>query len=161
PPPRSQTQRRSTRRTPHPTCPFADNLLPPITVAQRARGLKHTAIRPWGCPRLGSPATSSTMNPVLHFEMPYADRGGMAKFYGSAFGWQTQMLGEEMGNYVVVTTTETDEAGPKAPGRINGGFFPRRPDWPAQHPSVVIAVDDIGEAMRRVADAGGQVLGEP
>jgi len=101
------------------------------------------------------------MNPVVHFEMPYADRRRMAKFYGLAFGWQTQMLGEEMGNYVVVTTTETDEAGPKAPGRINGGFFPRRPDWPAQHPSVVIAVDDIGEAMRRVADAGGQVLGEP
>jgi uncharacterized protein len=101
------------------------------------------------------------MDPVVHFEMPYADRRRMAKFYGSAFGWQTQMLGEEMGNYVVVTTTETDEAGPKTPGRINGGFFARRQDWPAQHPSVVIAVDDIEQAMKRVADAGGQVLGEP
>ena len=101
------------------------------------------------------------MNPVVHFEMPYADRERMAEFYGSAFGWQTQMLGEDMGNYVVTTTTETDEGGPKTPGRINGGFFPRRADWPAQHPSVVIAVDDIEESMGKVAKAGGQVLGEP
>jgi uncharacterized protein len=101
------------------------------------------------------------MNPVVHFEMPYDDRNRMARFYASAFGWQTQMLGEDMGSYVVVTTTETGESGPTTPGRINGGFFPKRPDWPAQHPNVVIAVDDIGAAMRKVAQAGGRVLGEP
>ncbi len=32
------------------------------------------------------------MNPVVHFEMPYENRERMAKFYGSAFSWQTQML---------------------------------------------------------------------
>ncbi|HSC98161.1 MAG TPA: VOC family protein, partial [Casimicrobiaceae bacterium] len=47
------------------------------------------------------------------------------------------------------------------PGTINGGFFPRKPDWPAQHPSVVIAVDDIEESARKVTKAGGKVLGEP
>lgn len=66
-----------------------------------------------------------------------------------------------MGNYVLATTTETDERGPKKPGAINGGFFPRKPDWPAQHPSVVIAVDDITDAMEQVRRAGGAVLGEP
>ena len=85
----------------------------------------------------------------------------MAKFYQSAFGWQTRMLGEEMGNYVLATTTDTDETGPKKPGAINGGFFPRKPDWPAQNPSLVIAVDDIRAAMRKVTDAGGKLLGEP
>jgi predicted enzyme related to lactoylglutathione lyase len=102
-----------------------------------------------------------TMNPVVHFEMPYDDRKRMAKFYESAFGWQTQLLGEDMGNYVLATTTETDEQGPKQPGSINGGFFQKRPDWPAQHPSIVIAVEDIKDAVRRVTDAGGKVLGEP
>ena len=102
-----------------------------------------------------------TMNPVVHFEMPYDDRERMAKFYGSAFGWQTQMFGEEMGNYVLATTTETDEKGPKRPGTINGGFFPKKSDWPAQYPSVVIAVNDTKEAVRKVTDAGGRVLGEP
>ncbi len=101
------------------------------------------------------------MNPVVHFEMPYANRERMAKFYGAAFGWLTQMLGEDMDNYVLATTTETDETGPKRAGAINGGFFPKKPDWPAQHPSIVIAVDDIGESVRRVTDAGGTVLGEP
>lgn len=102
-----------------------------------------------------------TMNPVVHFEMPYDERERMAKFYESAFGWQMQMLGEEMGNYVLATTTETDETGPKKPGAINGGFFSKKPDWPGQHPSVVIAVDDIQEAMGKVMEAGGTVLGEP
>ena len=55
------------------------------------------------------------MDPVVHFEMPYENRERMATFYGSAFGWQTQMLGEDMGQYVIATTTETDEKGPKTP----------------------------------------------
>ena len=101
------------------------------------------------------------MNPVVHFEMPYDDRMRMAKFYEQAFGWQTRALGEEMGNYVLATTTETGEAGPKRPGAINGGFFPKKPDWPAQHPSIVIAVGDINESLERVRQAGGTVLGEP
>jgi predicted enzyme related to lactoylglutathione lyase len=101
------------------------------------------------------------MNSVVHFEMPYDDRQRMAKFYASAFGWQTQMLGEEMRNYVVATTTESDKSGPKKPGAINGGFYPRKRDLPAQYPSVVVAVEDIKRAMSRVRDAGGKVLGEP
>jgi predicted enzyme related to lactoylglutathione lyase len=103
----------------------------------------------------------SQMCPVVHFEMPAEDRQRMAKFYQNAFGWQTQMLGEEMGNYVLATTTETDETGPKKPGAINGGFFPKKPDWPAQHPSVVIAVGDMQAAIKKVAEAGGEVLGQP
>jgi len=101
------------------------------------------------------------MNPVVHFEMPYDNRQRMATFYESAFGWHTQMLGEDMGNYVLATTTESGEDGPKRPGAINGGFFPKRPDWPGQYPSVVIAVDDVKTAARKVRDAGGTVLGEP
>jgi uncharacterized protein len=101
------------------------------------------------------------MYPVVHFEMPAEDRSRMATFYGKAFGWKTQMLGEDMNDYVVVTTAEKD-ARPGAPaGAINGGFFPKKPDWPAQYPSIVIAVDDIEAAMARVAKAGGEVLGEP
>jgi uncharacterized protein len=103
------------------------------------------------------------MNPVVHFEMPYDDPKRMAKFYESAFGWKTEILGKEMGNYVLATTTESEkESGrPKKPGTINGGFFERKPDWPMQYPSVVIAVDDIKAAMKKVAASGGKVLGEP
>ena len=101
------------------------------------------------------------MNPVVHFEMPAENRQRMADFYSKTFGWQTQMLGQDMGNYVVATTTESDEKGPKKPGAINGGFYTKTDDMPAQYPSVVVAVDDIQESMKKVAQAGGKVLGEP
>jgi predicted enzyme related to lactoylglutathione lyase len=101
------------------------------------------------------------MNSVVHFEMPYDDQARMTKFYEQAFGWQTKALGDAMGNYVLATTTDTDERGPKNPGAINGGFFPKKADWPAQHPSVVIAVDSITDAMEQVRRAGGSLLGEP
>ncbi|HEY3369755.1 MAG TPA: VOC family protein [Prolixibacteraceae bacterium] len=100
------------------------------------------------------------MNPVVHFEMPAEDRKRMAEFYNHVFGWQTQMLGEEMGNYVLVTTSDADENGrPKDAGMINGGFYPKHEDAP--HPSLVIAVDDIKESMKDIELAGGKVLGEP
>ena len=103
------------------------------------------------------------MDPVVHFEFPYDDRERMARFYETAFGWRTQKLGDDMGRYVVVTTAE--EGGAARPGAamgaINGGFFERKPDWPGQYPSVVIAVQKIEDAMARVTRAGGKVLGEP
>jgi uncharacterized protein len=101
------------------------------------------------------------MDPVVHFEMPFDNRQRMAEFYKSAFGWQTQMLGEDMGNYVVATSTETDEKGPVKPGAINGGFFPRKTDGSAQYPSFVIAVEDIAEAIKKITNAGGKVPGNP
>jgi predicted enzyme related to lactoylglutathione lyase len=102
------------------------------------------------------------MNPVVHFEMPYQDKKRMADFYAKTFGWKPQMLGPEMGEYVVVTTAESDEKGrPKNSGVINGGFY-KKPDDPiGQHPSVVIAVTDIQEALKKVRAGGGKVLGEP
>ena len=101
------------------------------------------------------------MNPVVHFEMPAENRQRMADFYSKTFGWKTQLLGQDMGNYVIATTTESDEKGPKKPGAINGGFFPKSDDMPAQYPSVVVAVDDINDSMKKVMKAGGKVLGEP
>lgn len=102
------------------------------------------------------------MNPVVHFEMPYDDRDRVAKFYEAAFGWQMKKFGEEMGNYITAYTAETDENRMvKTPGAINGGFYPKKPDWPAQYPSVVISVSNIQDAMKKVTDSGGKVLGEP
>lgn len=103
----------------------------------------------------------SKMNPVVHFEMPAEDRKRMSDFYTKAFGWKTQQLGQEMGNYVVVTTSDTDEKTmrPKEPGTINGGFYQKSEDPVSQHPSVVISVADIREAMKKVTEAGGKILG--
>lgn len=102
-------------------------------------------------------------HPVVHFEMPAVDSQRVSKFYTQAFGWQMNQMGQDMGNYIVATTTESDpQTGrPTAPGAINGGFFPRDTSKPVQYPSVVISVDDINQAMQNIKDAGGEVLGEP
>ncbi len=98
------------------------------------------------------------MSPVVHFELPAEDKARMMKFYAEAFGWQTNQLGPEMGNYVIATTTETDENRMvKTPGTINGGFFDRTS--PDQHARITVAVDDIQEAKKKVVEAGGEFIG--
>lgn len=103
------------------------------------------------------------MDPVVHFELPYDDRERITRFYREVFGWQLEHLGEQMGGYVLATTSrEAQQPHPEArPGAIDGGFFPRKPDWPAQFPSVVIGVADIAARMQQIDTAGGEVLGEP
>jgi predicted enzyme related to lactoylglutathione lyase len=100
------------------------------------------------------------MNPVVHFEMGYRDRERMKKFYGTCFGWEMQQMGAEMGEYVVVHTTETDKDGMvQTKGAINGGFY-KKPETPlGQPPSVVVSVDDVKAAMKAVQENGGEVLG--
>jgi len=103
----------------------------------------------------------SKMNPVIHFEFPAEDKKRMVNFYTKVFGWQTQQLGPDMGEYVLVTTTESDETGrPKMGGAINGGFYQKTDDSLSHHPSVVIGVENINDAIKNISDAGGKVLGE-
>jgi uncharacterized protein len=102
------------------------------------------------------------MNPVIHFEMPAVDSKRMTEFYTKVFGWQTRQLGEEMGNYVTVTTSEADENGrPKKPGTINGGFYPVEKGSADEHPSIVIGVENIKESATKVTNAGGKIMGDP
>ena len=100
------------------------------------------------------------MNPVVHFEMPTDDPKRVAKFYTDVFGWENKLMGPEMNDYVLATTTESDEKGPKKLGAINGGFFPKSKSE-SKCPSVVIQVDDIKEHMEKVKTAGGKILGKP
>jgi len=103
----------------------------------------------------------SKMNPVVHFEMPAENRKRMAEFYTKTFGWQTQQLGPEMGEYLLVSTTETSQDGhPKMPGAINGGFYQKTDDPVSNYPSVVISVDDINESIGKIKNGGGKILGE-
>ena len=104
----------------------------------------------------------SHMNPVVHFEMPAGDRTRMAKFYSKAFGWKTIMLGADMMNYTLVHTTETGKNGMvKSKGAINGGFYPRKKGATDQHPSLVISIPNIKDAIKKVTKAGGKMEMEP
>jgi predicted enzyme related to lactoylglutathione lyase len=101
-------------------------------------------------------------NPVVHFEMPYKDANRVTEFYKQAFGWGMSGTGEEMGNYIVAATAETDENRMvKTPGTINGGFYDLGMAPQSTQPSVVISVDDIQQAAKDITDAGGELLSEP
>jgi predicted enzyme related to lactoylglutathione lyase len=98
------------------------------------------------------------MDSVVHFEMPAIDRKRVAEFYGKVFGWKTEQLGPKMGNYVLATTTETDDKGMiKNTGAINGGFYQKTESAP--HPAVVISVANLEESIEKVRDSGGKVIG--
>lgn len=102
------------------------------------------------------------MNPVVHFEMPAKNKKRTAKFYTSVFGWHMVQLGKDMGNYLLATTTPTNQKTGmiKNPGAINGGFFEHNKKKPGfQYPSIVISVPNIRDAMKKVKRAGGKVLG--
>jgi uncharacterized protein len=104
----------------------------------------------------------SKMNSVVHFEMPAENKERMADFYTNVFGWQTHTLGPEMGGYVLVRTTPSDDNGmPEKPGAINGGFYEKSEEIPARHPSLVIEVDNLEEAMQKVNQTGGQIIEQP
>ncbi len=103
----------------------------------------------------------SKMNPVVHFEMAAENGKRMSEFYTKVFGWQTQQLGEEMGGYILASTTESGQNGmPKNPGTINGGFYQKTDDPVSNHPSVVISVDDLNESVGKIKNNGGKILGD-
>ncbi len=101
-------------------------------------------------------------NPVIHFELPAGDRERAKAFYSKAFDWKMNQLGPEMGDYITVETAETDENNMvKGPG-INGGIYQKHLVDPTSHyPSVVIAVENLEEAMENIKSAGGTIKGEP
>lgn len=98
-------------------------------------------------------------SPVVHFEMPAIDKARVKKFYEGVFGWKMTQLGEEMGNYLLASTTETDANNMvKTPGAINGGFFQHGKEGTIPH--IVIAVEDLKKSMDIVKKSGGEVTGK-
>lgn len=101
------------------------------------------------------------MDPVVHFEMVYQDAQRVVDFYTKVFGWRMQILGEEMSNYVLAATCETDAEGMiKNPGMINGGFY-KNAASPNSTTHVVLSVDDLTASMEKVKTAGGTLTSEP
>lgn len=100
------------------------------------------------------------MYPVVHFEMPSKDKKRTKKFYETAFGWQMTQLGDEMGQYLLATTSPVDEKMMhKEKGAINGGFFQYGKE--GKMPHLVISVDNLEKHMGVVTKAGGKLLGKP
>jgi predicted enzyme related to lactoylglutathione lyase len=101
------------------------------------------------------------MNGVSHFEIPADNTDRAEKFYQSAFGWGIQKWDNPEGVYyaMAMTTPIGENMMPTTPGKINGAICKRNP---AQaNPVLVLEVDEINAAVRKVKDSGGESLGEP
>jgi hypothetical protein len=87
---------------------------------------------------------------VLHFEIPIDDAERAGAFYRDVFGWQVTKWGPV--DYWTMTTGA-------APGPGAEGALAPRADAP-EGLVIYIGVDNIDEAMTKVAEAGGTMLTE-
>jgi len=96
------------------------------------------------------------MNKVSHFEIPYEDQERAQKFYQEVFGWEINKFSDE--GYFLALTTESDPNTmmPSEPGAINGGLLKR--DSTAKNPLLVIDVPNIDDHIKKIEDAGGELI---
>ena len=96
------------------------------------------------------------MDKVVHFEIPVDDAGRARAFYGSVFEWGLQPM--EGWDYTLALTTPVDEKTqvPTELGVINGGLRPRSAETPT--PMIVILVDSIDQALKKVEAEGGSTV---
>ena len=91
---------------------------------------------------------------VTHFEIPAVNLERAQKFYGDIFGWTFNPYDDD---YVMVTASECDDLGaPIEYGTINGGLQRKGPR--AQTPTIVISVENIDTALKKIIELGGKVV---
>lgn len=102
-------------------------------------------------------------NGVVHFEMAYEDPKRVSEFYSKVFGWDMNVLGAEMGKYILAGTVDVDEKMmPKEAGAINGGFYEKSQVPPTNQPvHVVVSVDNLEEALKKAEKAGAKITSQP
>ena len=99
---------------------------------------------------------NTVMNKVSHFEIPYEDQERAQKFYEEVFGWQITKFSDE-GYYLAFTTkSDPNTMMPSEPGAINGGLLKR--DSTAKNPLLVIDVPNIDDHIKKIEDAGGELI---
>lgn len=96
---------------------------------------------------------------VVHFEVPYDDADRARSFYADVFGWAIQPVPEFEYNFVQTGPVAADTGMATDVGYIGGGMFQRSDE--IGRPVITIEVDDMTEALAKIADHGGTAIGEP
>ena len=104
----------------------------------------------------------SQPNPVTWFSIPSDDIEGAARFYEAAFGWDllpvTKEFKSDFDYQVALNSQSDDDLVSLERGRLNGCLVKKQTG--ITHPTVLIEVDDLDEAARKVKQAGGLVVSE-
>lgn len=101
------------------------------------------------------------MDRVCHFEIPYADKARVSRFYQDVFGWQVVDVPGGISYSFVLTIAVDDRMLPTAPGGINGGMCPRGNRGRSNSPVVVIEVASSSQRVANVEAAGGSCVLSP
>jgi predicted enzyme related to lactoylglutathione lyase len=100
------------------------------------------------------------MNPVTWFSIPSDDMEKAAAFYNQAFGWEMLPdLKEKNSDYdfkVALSAPSDDDYIANERGRVNGCIVKRAIG--VEHPVVLVEVDDLEAAGRKIEAAGGKVV---
>ena len=91
-------------------------------------------------------------NPVVHFEIAGPDGPALRQFYRDLFGWNIEVLGDDMLNYALVEANE---------GGIGGGLFPTTEGMPSNYVTFYVQVDDLQAALDKVENNGGNAIMQP
>lgn len=96
------------------------------------------------------------MDSIVHAEIPYEDSTRAQKFYESVFGWQITKMPDIDYFWANTAESDPDTMMPKNPGAINCGLMQKQ--HPEHGPTVVIGVEAIDSHMKKIVDAGGEVV---
>lgn len=94
---------------------------------------------------------------VVHFEVPFDDADRAKAFYQEAFGWKVEAFPGM--DYTIVSSGPTSDQGPTESGYINGGMAPRD-ERSLKSPVIVIDVESIDDALKKIGELGGKTAVE-
>lgn len=95
---------------------------------------------------------------VVHFEVPFDDADRAKAFYREAFGWKVEAFPGM--DYTIVSSGPTSDQGPTESGYINGGMAPRDDERAFRSPVIVIDVESIDDALKKIGELGGKTAVE-
>lgn len=101
-------------------------------------------------------------NRVTWFSIPTDDLEKSKKFYADAFDWKAETLTKEENSdfdfYTVLNSESDENYVSKERGAVNGCIVKRKIGLPT--PAILVEVDDLDKAIKKVKNAGGEIVTE-
>ncbi len=95
---------------------------------------------------------------IVHFEIQAKNVEVLKSFYENVLGWKIIKSPLPYMDYWLIQTVATDEKGMLQRPGVNGGLYPRTPDWSGIKQVNYISVENIDEYIPKVTAAGGTIL---
>jgi predicted enzyme related to lactoylglutathione lyase len=95
---------------------------------------------------------------IIHFEIQAKNVESLKRFYENVLGWKIIKSSLPGMDYWLIHTVPTDEKGMLQRSGVNGGLYPRAPEWSGINQVNYISVENIDEYISKVIAAGGKIL---